>query len=128
MWVTYTDPPEGNGNGHWQSIPLAQDTNDPTLWTGSLTTTAPSAHLFMVQAVSGVGRVTLDHNLGAYYRHGAIPGPPEPGPAAGRDEPGVHADSTVAGALRRELHRDRRSRRSVTCIDRGGSSGSTSAA
>jgi hypothetical protein len=37
---------------------------------------------FMVQAVNGVGRVGRDDNLGSFYRHGFIPGPPEPGAPA----------------------------------------------
>ena len=78
VWVTYTDPPNGNGNGLWQSIALEQDEDDPTLWTGTLTTPTPGAYQFMVQAVGGTGRATIDSNLGAFYRHGAIPGPPDP--------------------------------------------------
>ncbi len=34
---------------------------------------------FVVQAVNGVGRVTIDDNLGAFYRFGSIPGPGDPG-------------------------------------------------
>jgi CSLREA domain-containing protein len=78
VWVTYTNPPEGSGNGHWESILLTQDEDDPTLWTGALTTTTPAVYHFMAQAVSGVGRVTIDNNLGAFYRYGSIPGPPDP--------------------------------------------------
>jgi Ca2+-binding RTX toxin-like protein len=32
----------------------------------------------MIQAVNGVGKVTLDNNFGAFYRPGSIPGPPDP--------------------------------------------------
>jgi Ca2+-binding RTX toxin-like protein len=80
VWVTHTSPPgPGGGAGAWQSIQLQQDANEATLWKGTLTTANPGAIDFMVQAVSGVGRVTLDSNLGAFYRHGSLPGPPPPG-------------------------------------------------
>jgi Ca2+-binding RTX toxin-like protein len=80
VWVTHTTPPAGgNGPGVWQSILLQQDDDDPTLLSGTLNTTTPGAIDFMVQAVSGVGKVTLDTNVGAFYRHGSLPGPPDPG-------------------------------------------------
>ncbi len=53
-----------------------------TLWTNAddLTDERRGASIvFMVQAASGVGNVTIDDNLGAYYRHGSIPGPLGPG-------------------------------------------------
>jgi hypothetical protein len=81
VWVTYTDPPEGNGSASWIPVDLEQDEDDPTLWTGTLTTSTPGALFFMVHAANGVGRVTTDDNVGALYRHGAIPGPLEPGEA-----------------------------------------------
>src|SRR5262249_51771292 len=46
------------------------DAQDSTLWTGTLPVTGP-VH-FMVQAVNGVGLVTLDDNVGAFYTAGAI--------------------------------------------------------
>ena len=69
VWVTYTGT-SGTGTDTWQSIDLAQDATDSTLWTGSLTlpsTTAAANLRFMIQAVNGVGLVSLDDNLGAYY-------------------------------------------------------------
>ena len=77
--VTFTDPPEGNGNGSWQSLAMQRSPADPTLWTRTLPPSAASAFQFMIQAASAVGRVAVDNNLGAYYQHGSIPGPPEPG-------------------------------------------------
>ena len=80
VWATYTNPPgSGGGTAAWQSVQLLQDDEDPTLWTGTVNTTTPGAIDFMVQAVSGVGKVTLDNNLGALYTHGSIPGPLDPG-------------------------------------------------
>jgi CSLREA domain-containing protein len=79
VWVTYTNPQAPSPG--WQSLELEQDEDDPTLWSNAddpLTTAAPGAIDFMVQAVSGVGKVTLDSNLGAFYSHGSIPGPPDP--------------------------------------------------
>ena len=57
-------------SGKWQSLDLTQDTTDTTLWTGTLTTAAPIQ--FMVQAVDGVGLVTLDTNAGVYYQPNQI--------------------------------------------------------
>ena len=81
VFVTYTNPPgSSGGGGTWQSLPpLQQDSSDPTLWKGTLSTPTPGQIDFMVQAVSGVGKVTLDNNLGAFYTHGSIPGPLDPG-------------------------------------------------
>ena len=78
VWVTYTNPPEGSGPGTWQSIDLEQADDDPTIWEASLTIADPGSIVFMVQAVNGVGKVTLDNNLGSFYRHGSIPGPLDP--------------------------------------------------
>jgi hypothetical protein len=77
VWVTWTIPP-GSGAGSWQSIDLEQDEDDATLWTGTLTTANPGDVNFVVQAVNGVGRVTIDDNLGSFYQPGFIPGPPNP--------------------------------------------------
>jgi CSLREA domain-containing protein len=80
VWATYTTPPgAGGGTGTWTSIQLEQDVDDPTLFTKAVTVPTPAAVDFMIQAVSGVGKVTLDSNFGAFYRIGSIPGPPEPG-------------------------------------------------
>jgi hypothetical protein len=69
VWVTYT----GVTAGRWQSLDLVQDQTDSTLWTGSLTGVTADDVEFFVQAVNGVGLVSLDDNLGAYYRPGQIP-------------------------------------------------------
>ena len=84
VWVTWTLPPTGGGTGQWQSLDLTQDASDPTLWIGTLPATFsdPSKVAFMVQAVNGVGRVTLDSNVGAYYHPNAIPGQAPPNPLA----------------------------------------------
>ena len=66
VWVTYL----ALNSGKWQSLDLTQDTTDTTLWTGTLTTAAPIQ--FMVQAVDGVGLVTLDTNAGVYYQPNQI--------------------------------------------------------
>ena len=79
VWITWTIPPAGAGNGTWQSLDLVQDPDDSTLWTGTLTTPTPGAVRFLAQAADGVGHVTLDHNFGALYALGAIPGPLDPG-------------------------------------------------
>jgi Ca2+-binding RTX toxin-like protein len=81
VWVTWTVPPgAGGGAGAWQSIDLVQDEDDPTLWAGVLGgVTTPGSVNFVVQAVNGVGRVTMDDNVGAFYRPGSIPASPEPG-------------------------------------------------
>ena len=77
VWVTYTgvDTP-ANGTGEWQSLDLTQDATDSTLWTGTLSglSSAQLAGLrFIVQAVNGVGLVSLDDNQGSYYQLGQIP-------------------------------------------------------
>ncbi|MEI7771337.1 MAG: choice-of-anchor Q domain-containing protein, partial [Chloroflexales bacterium] len=65
VWITYTDTAHP---GTWQSIDLAQDGSDPTLWTTPVGGVAlPDTALFMAQAVSSTGRVSLDTNLGNYY-------------------------------------------------------------
>jgi hypothetical protein len=67
VWVTYRSL---TGNT-WQSLDLTQSSTDTTLWSGTLATSGPVE--FMVQAVNGVGLVSLDTNGGAYYRPGQIP-------------------------------------------------------
>ncbi len=80
-WVTWTIP--AGAAGSWQSFNLVQDSADASLWTGSLTLGAgddPGQVRFMVQAASGIGRVMLDNNHGAFYRPGSIPGATPPLP------------------------------------------------
>jgi hypothetical protein len=64
VWVTYT----GDGPSRWASLDLVQDPVDSTLWTGTLNVATPANLRFVVQAVNGVGLVSLDDALGAYYR------------------------------------------------------------
>jgi len=89
VWVTWTIPPGAGLEGTWQSFDLARDADDQSLWTGVLQLDPgvdPGDVHFVVQAVNGVGRVTIDHNVGAFYRPGSIPGagapPGAPPPAA----------------------------------------------
>jgi Tol biopolymer transport system component len=63
----------GGAPGQWQSLDLTQDPADSSLWTGVLSGVSPGQVQFMVQAVNGVGLVSLDDNLGGYYRPGQIP-------------------------------------------------------
>lgn len=71
VWVTYTAV-NGPFAGQWLSMDLLQNPVDSTLWEGllSLPNTQPEDLRFMVQAVNGVGLVSLSTNLGKYY----IPG------------------------------------------------------
>jgi hypothetical protein len=63
VWVTYTDP---KNPGAWTSVDLSPaGGGDSSLWTA--TATVPSSALFMVQAASGSGLVTLDSNSDRYY-------------------------------------------------------------
>ena len=86
VFVTWTIPPGLGQTGTWQSFDLERSDDDSTLWTGELDlgqAAAGDVH-FVVQAVNGVGRVTIDHNVGAFYRPGSIPGVGAP-PAADLD-------------------------------------------
>ncbi len=78
VWVTYTGvTTPANGTGEWQSLDLTQDATDSTLWTGTLSGLSSSqlaAMQFIVQAVNGVGLVSLDDNDGSYYALGQITG------------------------------------------------------
>jgi uncharacterized repeat protein (TIGR01451 family) len=67
--------------GTWQSFNLTQQVDgESTVWAGTLPLTGSAARdiRFMVQAVNGVGLVTLDTKLGEYYRPDdqALPGQP----------------------------------------------------
>ncbi len=77
VWVTYTgvDQPS-SGTGEWESLDLTQSSTDSTLWSGSLSGLSPAqigALQFIVQAVNGVGEVSMDDNGGNYYQPGQIP-------------------------------------------------------
>ena len=68
VWVTYTAT-NGPFYGKWQSINLSQDPLDSTQWFGILgiTGTAPENIRYIVQAVNGVGLVSLSTNIGRYF-------------------------------------------------------------
>ncbi len=79
VWVTYTGSGPGTPlAGQWQSVDLTQSSADSTLWTGSFTdggSSDPAADSnFMVQAVNGVGQVTMDDNNGSYFTPTVTPG------------------------------------------------------
>ena len=76
VWVTYTGA-SGPFFGAWQSLDLIQDASDSTVWTGVLP--LPPGQTwdnvrFTVQAVNGVGLVTLVTNFGNYFIPGIDPG------------------------------------------------------
>jgi CSLREA domain-containing protein len=79
VWITYTDI-SNSASGQWQSFDLVQNANDSTLWQGTLAlgSANPQDIRYMVQAVNGVGLVSLATNLGAYYTPGVVPAPSQP--------------------------------------------------
>jgi hypothetical protein len=64
VWVTYTGT-SGPYAGEWASFNLVQNPDDSTLWEGMLPLngSAPEAIRFLVQAVNGVGLVSMSTNL-----------------------------------------------------------------
>ena len=68
VWVTFTAL-TGPYYEQWQSVSLIQSNNDTTVWTGSfaLNGTAPEDVRMMLQAVNGVGLVSLQTNQGKYF-------------------------------------------------------------
>ena len=80
VWVTYTA--DGGPSGTWTSVHLTQcgtpaptvceSTTDTQQWMGQLGS-PPVSGKYIVQAVNGVGLVSLDDNLGAYYSFAATP-------------------------------------------------------
>jgi VCBS repeat-containing protein len=74
VWVTYTGL-SGSYAGAWDSVDLVRNTQDSTLWEGSLALngSAPGDIRYVLQAVNGVGLVSMDSNQGAYYIAGAQP-------------------------------------------------------
>ena len=88
VWVTYSAI-SGTLAGQWQALDLVQDDEESTLWHGVLTLeagTSPEALRYIVQAVNGVGLVSMDTNLGEYHSLANIesetPGPPPEPPEA----------------------------------------------
>ena len=76
VWATYTGA-AGPFYGSWQSLDLTQDALQSTQWTGVLT--LPDGQnwqdvRFIVQAVSGVGLVSMVTNFGDYFIPGIDPG------------------------------------------------------
>ena len=73
VWTTYTAL-NGPYAGQWRSLDLQRSTNDSTVWEGTLPLngTAYTDIRFVVQAVNGVGLVSLVTDLGRDY----IPGNP----------------------------------------------------
>lgn len=77
VWVTYTGIKGTPGfHGQWRSITLSQPdpANDSSLWEATLPTgsVAPGSLRYVVQAVNGLGLVTLNTRLGAYYIPGGV--------------------------------------------------------
>jgi hypothetical protein len=70
VWVTYTAV-QGSPYGKWQSYNLTQDTADTTLWRGEIDLTGSGAQTgdlrYVVQAVNGVGLVSMNTRFGAYH-------------------------------------------------------------
>jgi hypothetical protein len=82
VWVTYTGLTPGDPNyGQWQSLDLSQNGTDTTLWSNFLSFTSPADTVFIVQAVNGVGEVSMDNNNGYYFTPGVTPGAPLPSTA-----------------------------------------------
>jgi len=69
VWITYSRFDEATSTGNWRSVDLRQNPNDSTAWGARI----PRGSLdfaeveFFVQAVNGVGLVSLDDNFGGYY-------------------------------------------------------------
>ncbi len=72
VWVTYT----GHAN-QWVSLDLEQNGDDSTLWEGVVTLPSTANLRYMVQAVNGVGLVTISDLLGSFHT-AAIAGAPAP--------------------------------------------------
>ncbi|MGH9919561.1 MAG: hypothetical protein ACRD6W_11945, partial [Nitrososphaerales archaeon] len=64
VWATYTVP---GATSAWTSVPLMQTTSNPSIWKKTFRVGTAANSDFMVQAVNGVGEVTLDSNTGAYF-------------------------------------------------------------
>ena len=98
VWITYTGE-SGDLNGSWASIDLTQSGSDSTLWTGQipLGNNTPSIDTrFFVQAVNGVGMVSMSTNQGAYYTPGLTGEPTVPTALSITSNPGSGAYSTKA--------------------------------
>jgi len=76
VWIVYTN--ESGPSGIWLPLDLRQDPDDSRLWKGTLENGDLASLRFVVQAVNGVGLVTMMTNDGAYYRAGVDTGGPAP--------------------------------------------------
>jgi CSLREA domain-containing protein len=95
VWVVYTAV-TGPYFGQWQSLDLTQNAMVSTRWQGSLPLlgTDPSAMRYLVQAVNGVGLVSLAANLGDLYVPGAPPAATNPTEVELLDPPTIGAYGT----------------------------------
>ncbi len=64
VWTTYTDPGVAQ---KWTSTSLAQTKTVPARWKATFSDPDASSSDFMVQAVNGVGEVSMNNSTGAYY-------------------------------------------------------------
>ncbi len=81
VWVTYTDPPAGNGTGEWQSVELTPSSTNSSVWTGTFPDSTSGNAVFMVQAANGVGEVALNNNQGYFFSPTVVTGGTPPTPA-----------------------------------------------
>ncbi len=102
VWITWTDP---NAPGVWQSLDLSPSNAARSQWEATATG-IPATAVFMVQAASGAGLVSLASNNGAYYAIAPLtPPPPPPPPAAttllfqSPPASGVYGTSTALNVL-----------------------------
>jgi CSLREA domain-containing protein len=79
VWVTYTGM-TAPFHGQWQSLYLTQNPGESTLWEGTLALNgaAPADLRYVVQAVNGVGLVSMVSNQGRYYIPGVDGEPANP--------------------------------------------------
>ncbi len=76
VWVTYTGT-KAPLYGSWQSTDLTQTGGQGAEWSGTFTDPngSPASDAeFIVQAVNGVGEVSMDNNDGAYFTPSVTPG------------------------------------------------------
>jgi hypothetical protein len=78
VWVLYTTGPGSGGSGTWVPLQLTQDELDSTLWRGTVTITGAQSVRYLVQAVNGLGLVTMSENYGEYYEVGVTGAQPPP--------------------------------------------------
>ncbi|MGH9098841.1 MAG: hypothetical protein ACRDV8_01245, partial [Acidimicrobiales bacterium] len=74
VWTTYTYP---GATGTWTSTLLTETPKSPDTWKASFALAHPDSSDFVVQAVNGVGEVSMDDDTGAYFTP-SLPGNPTP--------------------------------------------------